>query len=502
MKNYTFSTRAILAIAMVLFFAHLSFGQCVIQFQNGQSYVEDFESGTMECWTVESTGSATWSIMTGTSSSVVAFQNANTGDEARLISPTFDMTGIDGATFSFAYAMMALYNNDVLTVGYRTAPTDSWHELGSYSLNDWSNTYEAFFELPNPSATYQISFLGHCNGGYYIFIDNIEITPTLGCAKPVNLNARDITAFSAQLEWSTTGNEDSWLLEMNGQTTKVTTMPFQATELTPQTDYTFRVKAQCSETLSSEWSLPYTFKTLCDVITVTDEEPYFDDFEASEEFVCWQNEIALGEDGWVIDPGYLILNNTAFFIWMGVEAQLVSAPLDISAVTKPVLIFKRRQPLSPDYINDELSVWYLTNNDIMWRLLGSYPGDAEEWETIQLDLPDPTGRYQIAFLARSHDGDGVYVDDVWVGNDPTIGVAETLSLCAVASPNPANETILLAANVADAMVEVFDMMGRKTADALLSEGRAVLDLNGFAPGVYLARVSAETGVTTLRFVKE
>ena len=35
----------------------------------------------------------------------------------------------------------------------------------------------------------------------------------------------------------------------------------------------------------------------CDVIVVTDDEPYFDDFEASENFVCWQTEIVSGIDG-------------------------------------------------------------------------------------------------------------------------------------------------------------------------------------------------------------
>ncbi len=79
--------------------------QCVIPIVDGQSYIENFESGQMECWTVETTGSATWAVMNGTASNVVAFQNATAGGEARLVSPTFDLSGVSGASFSFGYAM-------------------------------------------------------------------------------------------------------------------------------------------------------------------------------------------------------------------------------------------------------------------------------------------------------------------------------------------------------------------------------------------------------------
>ena len=201
MKNRQIFTKLLLAIALVFAMNDMSFGQCVIPIAPGQSYIEDFQSGEMECWTVETTSSATWAVMQGTGSNVVAFQNVSAGQEARLVSPTFDLTGSSSATFSFAYAMMALYDNDELTVCYRTSPSDSWHILDTYSLNDWSSTYDASFTLEDLSSTFQVSFLGHSNGGYYIFIDDIEIASAGGCARPVNLQATEITATSALLGW-------------------------------------------------------------------------------------------------------------------------------------------------------------------------------------------------------------------------------------------------------------------------------------------------------------
>ncbi len=503
MKNKHTFTKTLFATVMAIFFSTATtVAQCVIPIGPDQSYTEDFESGQMECWTVESTGSATWTVMTGTLSNVVAFQSDVVGVAARLVSPTFDMSGSSSATFSFAYAMMGLYDFDELEVSYRTSPDDDWHQLGSYSFSDWSNTYSASFTLEDLSSTFQVSFLGRNYGGYYIFIDDIDIVSAGGCARPLGLQATQITTFTALLGWTTTGNEEYWTIDLNGHETIVTTQPYLMENLEPNTEYIFRVKANCGEGLESEWSYTLTFTTLCDVITVTDDEPYFDDFEASDNFVCWQSEIVLGEDGWVVDPGYLFPNNTAFFIWLGNEAMLVSAPLDITAVSNPVLTFKHKEPHGYNNNADELSVWYATSLDDYWHLLWVYTDILDNWETVTLELPEASATYYISFMGKSNDADGVYVDDVWVGNDSGDGITELPALSAIVSPNPTISNVMIESNSVDGEVVVFDLFGKQLLSTPLYEGRAELDLSDFAKGVYVARISNENGVTTVKLVKE
>lgn len=271
--------------------------------------------------------------------------------------------------------------------------------------------------------------------------------------------------------------------------------------LIPQTEYTVRVRANCGEGQESEWSYTSSFKTLCNVITVTDDEPYTDDFEGSDEFICWQDEILSGTLGWAVAPTYLNPNNTAFFIWLGEEAMLVSAPLDITAVSNPVFTFKHKQQ-QLDGRTDELSVWYATSLDDYWHLLAEYTYACDDWESVTHSLPEASSTYYIAFKGKSNNADGVYVDDVWVGNDDGVGIGETSSVKAVVSPNPTNGKVMLDANVSEGEVAVFDTMGKQVAFATLNNGRAELDLSAFAKGVYVARITTEAGTSIIKLVKE
>ena len=84
-----------------------------------------------------------------------AFSFTNVGDEARLISPVINLSEVNGATFSFSYAMMGFYDMDELVVSYRSSETDAWHTLGTYSVSDYQNFFEESYTLSDLSSTYQ-----------------------------------------------------------------------------------------------------------------------------------------------------------------------------------------------------------------------------------------------------------------------------------------------------------------------------------------------------------
>lgn len=489
------------AIALV-FALNKSFAQCDFTVTDGQPFIEDFEGTTFECWTVEAVGGGNWTTMAGSGTTLAAFTFTNSGDEARLISPVLDISGVNGATFSFSYAMMGFYDMDELVVSCRSSETDSWHTLGTYSISDYQNFFEETFTLTDLSATYQVSFLGRGLGGYMIFVDNIEIAGEGGCARPISLHATDISAVSATLGWSTTGNEESWIIDLDGTMISADTQPFTVGGLEPQTNYTFTVKAICGGGEESEWATPATFKTHCDVIVVTDDEPYFDDFEASENFVCWQTEIVSGIDDWVIDPGYLILNNTAFFIWMGGEAMLISTPLDLTAVSYPTLTFNHKQMVGLSYGTvDQLIVGYRTDKNDAWHTLLNFTEATGDWETVTVALPNPSATYQIVFNGIGHDAEGVYVDDVWVGNNAD-GVVEQQAIEVAVMPNPTSGKITVNANISEGNVAVFDMLGKQVMTDKIIDGIAEFDLSDLTQGVYFVKISDENSVKTVKVIRK
>lgn len=502
MKKNLF-TQLLLTASLLFFTTVPSFGQCVIEITGGVPYIENFEDDFFECWTMDSINNSYWSSLTVGESTVACFNHSSTsiGGEARLISPVFDFSSVQSATLSFSFTIMGLYDNDMLTVSYRSSEDDPWHDFESFSFSDWESFHDASFSLPNLSSTYQISFLGRNFGGYYIFIDNMEIASELTCARPVNLEANNITPYSALLSWSTTGNETSWNLEINGTQMDINTQPFLLEDLHPHTAYTFRIRANCAEGNNSDWSIPATFTTSCDVITVTDDEPYFDDFEASEDFVCWQDEIVEGSLGWAIDPGSLTPNNSAFFIWLCVAARLVSPPLDITAVTNPTLNFKRKQPHNLNNA-DELSVFYRVDETDAWHYLDAYITVADNWEEVLISLPNPSATYQICFMGIAANGSGVFVDDVRVGKHTSVGISETSQLTASLNPNPTSDKVTVTSNVSDGIVTIHDLFGRQVLKATLVNGSAELDLSGFTQGIYTARISGANGFTAIKLVRQ
>ena len=158
-----------------------------------------------------------------------------------------------------------------------------------------------------------------------------------------------------------------------------------------------------------------------------------------------------------------------------VEALLISAPLDITAVSNPTLEFKHRQPMFQGY-NEELFVAYRTSPSDSWHVLAMY---------------------QIGFDAISHGGDGVYVDDVWVGNNAD-GVVEQQAIEVAVMPNPTSGKITVNVNISEGNVAVFDMLGKQVMTDKIIDGIAEFDLSELTQGVYFVKISDENSVKTVK----
>ncbi len=80
------------------------------------------------------------------------------------------------------------------------------------------------------------------------------------------------------------------------------------------------------------------------------------------------------------------------------------------------------------------------------------------------------------------------------------GISETeLSNAIQLYPNPATATITIQSeSVVITKVEILDMAGR----IVMTETNSTINIHVLETGVYFARVTTESGMTTLRFVKQ
>ena len=494
------------AVVAVLFLSiATAFAQCdPIVVTADEPYFEDFAGDGFACWTLADTlHGGRWVNIHGSDASALAFtySSDSTGAEARIISPVFDLSGAASAQLSFVYFLYAFYSADEIMVSYRTSETDTWHTLGTLTTIS-SNYLEQSYPLTDLSSTYQISFWGRDMGGLLDYITNIEITVAGGCARPTSVQVSDIATTSAVLSWTANNGETSWTLELDGveSPVNVNSNPFTLTGLFPQTHYTVRIKANCDTDNSSDWSTPVVFHTECGVYPVTDDNPYRDDFEGDDVFVCWTSEPISGTDDWVLDFGYLIVNNSAFFSWLGDEARLISLPLDLTAVTDPYLFFKRKQ--SQGYTDvDALSVWYRTSATDEWHSIAQYLFPTNGYEQAAVALPQPSATYQIAFQAKSNNAEGVYVDDVVVG-DFSVGISDNQPFEVAVYPNPTTGYVTVESDAVGADITVFDAFGKLMMSSKVAAERTELNFCGFASGVYMVRIATTTGVSTFKVVKE
>ena len=123
-----------------------------------------------------------------------------------------------------------------------------------------------------------------------------------------------------------------------------------------------------------------------------------------------------------------------------------------------------------------------------------------DWETVTIPLPNPSEAYQIVFNGIGHDAEGVYVDDVWVGNSND-AVVEKQDIEAVVMPNPTSGKITVSANVSEGNVAVFDMLGKQVMTDKIVDGIAEFDLSELTQGVYFIKISDESSVKTVKIVK-
>ncbi len=192
------------------------------------------------------------------------------------------------------------------------------------------------------------------------FTWTLTFTPLPACPAPSSQTASNITASSAELNWTQSGNPGSWDIEWGpsgftqGSGTLISGIashPYTLSGLSPATTYDWYVRANCSNTGDgfSSWTGPQTFTTAC---SGTTSVPYSTDFTSNPP--CWSIVDNNGDgnswawsssygcaggnfstsnflnpgvlDEWLFSPDFNLTGGTDYFFQCNTQAEAFPSP--------------------------------------------------------------------------------------------------------------------------------------------------------------------------------
>lgn len=273
------------------------------------------------------------------------------------------------------------------------------------------------------------------SGDYYIGFDDFYIGSPITCPAAEDLSLEFVSGEQAQVSWSVVSEAENynWLLFNAGAdpandppVASGTVMTNQVTisDLSPNSDYDFYVQTDCDTNGLSYLSQVLSFDTACAGISGFPFTETFENDSSSRD--CWTMEYVSGNSDWYlssgaaggsIDQAHSGAFNALFYFpsYAAAQTKLISPALDLSGLNAPVLSFWYANETGADPGDqNELRIYYKTSFNGSWTQIpgAAYVSNVNNWTQIELELPESSGDYYIAFEGTNHFGLGIVLDDI------------------------------------------------------------------------------------------
>jgi len=351
----------------------------------------------------------------------------NNMDSAYLITPMLNQN-LDELYITF-WAYEHTQGNAVLTLGTMSNPTDinTFTPLQNIIINDFYQIFTYYFN--NYAGTDQyIALKLKTNSNQYteIFIDDISIKVIPSCFTPQNINAGNITVNSADITWQQGGNESLWNLiyvqstlnpfDHGQKITGINTILYNLQGLSSNYTYDVYLQSDCGNGDTSEWSMAYTFTTLCDPYLAPYSEN-FDNIPQSQIPQCWKNYVmhndmnaysGLQNFDPYSQPNHILLFNAST---PDPGAMIMMVTPELSNVSGKQIRFQAKA--SQD--NTILDIGYLLNQNLPNSYVNISSINLNSYySSYTIPLTSLTGNLYIALShgeAEAGSGLGIYIDD-------------------------------------------------------------------------------------------
>ena len=524
-------------------------------------YTDGFENG-LGCWvSTPISGSSNWittnsynssSTLPEGSSCVMVSSNTH-GYQTELASPIFDLTSLTNPYLSF-YHIQAVWSGDQdnLFIYYKTSPSAPYELLTSFT-DDISTWQLDSIALPNPTSTYQLIFKAALEYGHGIGLDNVMIYDNDGsapgaCNTPTNLTVNNITENSAVASWTAGGDETAWNLQykeaasFNWGTTIPCTQPtYTFTDLAANTQYVFRVQADCGDNVSS-WTDVMTFTTsgtpvITDpTVATTAANPIEqttatlnatitnpDNVTITAKGFEWKattggtytsvagtgtgNTFSANLSGLTANTGYtykafITFNGTTVY---GSEMTFTTLPEDTPEPCETPTNLH-----ASEFDAHSITIgWNANANATSWNIRyrvenGSWTSATSNTNTYVMSGLTAETVYEIQVQANCGNGNlSEWCEPIHISTSYD-GINSWLENSVSLFPNPAREyiDIRVDGDLNITMLEVYDVYGKLINTVNIIDNPTRINVNGLASGMYFVRVTMEKGTVTKTFVKK
>ena len=407
------------------------------------------------CWTKINTTTATSTLtlsypyITTTNHSAPGslYMYAGTNYYVMAITPIIDSNEIAINTLR---ASMMLYKSSAsynLVVGTIVDPTDPntfepYDTLSPTATSSWQ-PFTVDFNNYMGNAHYIALRSGSGSATNYMYVDDFVLDYIPSCDIPSDLTVSSFTSNSITLSWTPTTPAPSWDIEYQmeddmdwTQESGISTTSFTIDNLEPNTSYTFtfKVKAICAPDDESAWlSESFTVSTSCLPVT---EFPYTESFDTygtgtSAYPNCWSKSHTQTTTSvsypyinttYSTAPGAMYFYSTTSY---GVWAVTPYFDANISMLQAD---FKLRKASA----NYKLAVGVMSNPDDINTFVGLdtlTPSTTSVWENFSVTFDSYTGSgHYIAFVSNFGATNGMYMDDLVIGEIQTCFAPTTISL--------------------------------------------------------------------------
>ncbi len=328
--------------------------------------------------------------------------------------------------------------DDFVEVLVSTSGTTNWTVLKTYNASvqpSHLGQTELFDLSAYNGQTVRFAFRmveGATNGNADIdfFVDDLLVEMVPACEYPINLTAAAITDTSATVSWTSTAT--SFDIEYGAVGFTPTGTPtvagqannYQITGLTPNTSYSYYVRAICGGTNgTSTWSGPFTFKTECSAVTILNEN--FDALTVSGTTTmpdCWKRIGTTGScNVTTASVAPMSPSNRLYMFSSGTTPTVAYATLPVFSNLGAGTHRLRFKAFSSSAAGRKLQVGYLATPGVQssFTLIQevTLPGTAATTATEFFVIPGtlPVAQSNLCFKNAhtvSGESNSVYIDDV------------------------------------------------------------------------------------------